>query len=146
MTNKITEIIIPEITSAVIADRCRDDAAFAKDLKNNPIASLESKLDVALQDSGIDIRVAQNTDETVHVALPHYENMEEIAGQMTDEEMAGVSGGEIFVTALVIGGIVAGGVVAAAALGGIGYGLYSVAQTVINANNSDGVVTGDDTI
>ena len=108
MTNEMTETMIPEITSAIIADKCRGDAAFAKDLKSNPVASLESKLDISLKDSGVDIRVAQNTPEQVHVVLPHYTNVEEVysATQLTEEEMAQLAGGEVVVTALIVTGVV----------------------------------------
>ena len=137
-----SEMIAPEITSAIIADKCRVDAAFAKDLKSEPVASLESKLDISLKDSGVDIRVTQNTPEQVHVALPHYKNMEEMSNyhQMTEEEMAQIAGGEVFIAVIVtVAVVVVGGAL-------FGIGLWAGLETRKEQLHGGNVASGDDTI
>ena len=53
----------------------------------------------------VDVRLAQNTADTVHVVLPCYASFDTSYSDLTDEQLQAISGGEIIVTILfAIGG------------------------------------------
>lgn len=103
MTNQSQIPAINELVAALLADTCRRDenfrAEFCKDAKKT-----FADRGASLADE-IDVRLVQNTADTVNVVLPCYENFDEAFSNLTDEQLRAISGGEIFVTlAFAIGG------------------------------------------
>ena len=110
--------ITNELVSAIIADKCRGDRGLADRMRADCKGTL-TNLSKGPVDDGLDVAVVQNTPDRVHVAIPDYRFMENMAGQrLTDEEMAQVAGGEIFIAGL-IAGIVTGVVTGVACGAGV---------------------------
>lgn len=81
-----------------------------------PLVS-ESERDEAIAKCDAKVNIVANTGSEIHLTLPYYDRIDEIAAHaVSDEETAKVAGGEI-VVAIVVGIVALGGLTAAA--GGI---------------------------
>ena len=111
--------LLNEVAAAFVADGCRGDKRAAERLRSDCRTALND-LDVRVPDS-VDVRVAENTPDTVHVPLPHYNHDEAAAMTMTEDELKQISGGEIIIAVcigigvtltavVVVGGLAIGGV------------------------------------
>ena len=97
MRGKTTNVsLISEVAAALIADGCRGDRRAAERLRSDCGTALND-LDVRVPD-GVDVRVAENTPDTVHVPLPHYSygvSSGADAMSMSEEELRQISAGEV---------------------------------------------------
>ena len=119
--SKITIAPLLEISSVVLIDTLTktDTAEFL----GNPKNFIASKLHVNTDD--VDILVAENNNEEVHLALPYYSYIETVQAEMLkDTCLENITGGEILITASAFGGFLIAGVFSS------GYGV-SVAGAVI---------------
>jgi len=105
----------PEVAAALIAHQSQQDPELAKNLRNNPKATLEQlaqgrgRLPESLR-----IEVHDNTDDTWHLPLPQ----EDQANQALDgEQLDKIAAGEVGI-GLVVGGTL-GLIVASGAIVGI---------------------------
>ena len=93
-------VITNEMAAAVIADKCRQDKGLADRLCRDSREALESISGTVSDD--VEISVARNTPDLVHVVLPDYKVQKDIsANRLSDEDMRQISGGEIFITTLI---------------------------------------------
>lgn len=103
------DLVTGEIILAIIADKCRIDDDFLSAMRadcKKALAGISEK-DIP---SDIKINTVQNTSETVHIVLPVYETLDALDMrdyQLTEEEMASISGGEILVSVIGFAGAVA---------------------------------------
>ncbi len=92
-----------EVAAALLADTCRRDENFRAELQKDVRKTFADR-GVLLAD-GMNVRLVQNTADTVHVALPCYDSFDRSFSDLTDEQLRAISGGEIIVTILfAIGG------------------------------------------
>ena len=103
---KSTTIQIPamnEVVAALLADTCRRDENFRAELQKDARKTFADR-GVLLAD-GMNVRLVQNTADTVHVALPCYDSFDKSFSDLTDEQLQAISGGEIIITIIfAIGG------------------------------------------
>ena len=116
MQEEITNITLTnEVAAALIADGCRGDKHVAKQVRANCGEAFNDLLGTRGPD-GVDIRVTENTKDTVHVPLPHYSGESRGGGDdaaaLSEAEQEQISGSvEIVICALIVGGVSAGVVV-----------------------------------
>ena len=126
-TQKSPELrMTPEVAAAAVADRCRQDREFMKNLCADPKAALIEASGKGMPDS-MNVAVHHNSADHWHIAIPSaaqaerlgeaFKMMDDADGTLSDEQLLAVSGGEIFIVlfitaAVVVGGGVAGGIVA----------------------------------
>ncbi|MDD9806167.1 MAG: hypothetical protein OXU44_04400, partial [Gammaproteobacteria bacterium] len=79
-----------EIVSALLAAKYADDQTLLQTVRDNP--------QTALNGSGVavTVRAVQNTEDTLHICVPDYEVLADM--KLDDEQLAQVSGGEIFIS------------------------------------------------
>lgn len=120
MTMESTNTIPNEVAMAVIADKCRVDQELARALQADGKAALSGLSGESIADD-VSVNVVQNTPERVHVVLPEYAGQEDWLSRssLSDEEMKDLSGGEVFITLLVVGGVLAGSAVVAGTIIGV---------------------------
>ena len=112
-----TNSIQNEIAAAVIADKCRADQDFARRMQADCKAALSSLSERALADD-LSVSVVRNAPGQVHVVLPDYAcQKDEAKSFLTDEQMADIAGGEVFITMLVVTGVLGVGAVTGAIVG-----------------------------
>ena len=99
-----------EAASAALAARCYGDPDFAKRLREDPKAAIEEACGKKLPES-LSIEVHENDGRTWHVPVPPSKDTD----KLTDEQLQAVSGGEVFVVALIIAASIG---VGAAVVGG----------------------------
>jgi len=95
--------ITKEVASVIWAKKCLDDKAWAKQVQSDPAAAIDWDKDAQ------SVSTVQNTADTLHVCVPDYRAMNDGSmDEISDEQMAGVSGGLLFLLPLLaIGGAVA---------------------------------------
>lgn len=112
----------PEVAAAAIADRCRKDRDFMKNLCDDPKAALAKAGGKDMPDS-MSVVVHQNSADHWHIVIPsdaQARRMEEafkaVDGAddtLSDEQLQSLSGGEIFFTLTAmsasIGAVASGG-------------------------------------
>jgi len=104
-----------EIASVVWAKRCAEDGKLLAAIKADPAAKVLERPSASMQ-----VRTVQNTTDTLHICVPDYQRMNDGSiDEISDEQMAGVSGGLFFLLPLLaIGGVAAAhAVVAGTAVG-----------------------------
>ena len=115
-----TSSIQNEVAAAVIADKCRSDQDFAYRMQADCKAALSSLSGVSLADD-LNVSVVRNTPERVHIMLPDYAcRKDRQQSLLTDEQMAEIAGGEIFIAALTL---IVAGTLGTLAVTGIAVGL-----------------------
>jgi len=89
MKTKAIELpMTKEIASVVWAEKCLKDKAWARQVHSDPTKTLGREF------PGEQIRTVQNTADTLHICVPHYETtLDEVLG---DEALDGVAGGFSF--------------------------------------------------
>lgn len=89
MTEKTIELpMTKEIASVVWAQKCLKDKAWARQVHSDPTGTLGREF------PGEQIRTVQNTADTLHICVPHYEaTLDETLG---DEALDGIAGGFSF--------------------------------------------------
>ena len=112
-----------ETASATLAARCYGDPDFARRLREDPRAVIEEECGKKLPES-LAIEVHENDGRTWHVPLPPGEDTD----KLTDEQLQAVSGGEVFVVAIIAAISIAAG---AAVVGG------ATAGAVVSRQNRD---------
>ncbi|MDD9807479.1 MAG: hypothetical protein OXU34_04305 [Gammaproteobacteria bacterium] len=90
MKTKTTQLpMTKEIASVMWAGKCLKDKAWARQVQSDPAKILGREF------PGEQIRTVQNTADTLHICVPHYEaTLDEVLG---DEALDGVAGGFSFV-------------------------------------------------
>ena len=74
-------------TAADFADRCRNDPEYRAKVHADPVAAV-AEYGVAVPDSVQDVRVVENTGDTVYYVFPADPN-----GAMSDDDLNWVAGG-----------------------------------------------------
>ena len=100
-----------EIMAVVFGNVCRTDAAFRAQLKDDPKRKLADLLQTDVDTiPKLQVHIAQNTADTVHVPLPCYQALS-LSDEMplSDDALAEISGGEI-IFSVIFGALVAVGV------------------------------------
>ncbi len=119
MSQKITLPPVLEISSAILTDSLTQKDA--SQLLQNPKDFVCAKLNA--DTAGVDITVATNNNNEVHLALPYYSGIEQAKAQvLKDGSLDDISGGELLITLGAVGGLLIGqiaGTVTLTALGGI---------------------------
>ena len=116
-----------EVISALVADRCRENADLAERMQSDSKSTMDELCGVVLP-ADMDVRTVQNTSGLVHVPLPAYKDLPDAttSNVITDEDLAALSGGEVIFSAIVIGSIVVSAVVVTL---GVSVGLIAAAAT-----------------
>ena len=110
--------VTPEVTAAVVADKCREDDGFAERLHKDAQAAL-AEINGQPVPHEVKPIVHQNSADHWHIVIPSdaqarrlgeaYKMMDEAGGTLSDEQLQAVSGGfEVWIAALIIGGIAVG--------------------------------------
>jgi len=106
--------ITNEIASVIWAKKCASDRGFLARIQADVGTAFEgSTLPASMQ-----VRAVQNTADTLNICVPDYRGLNDAAvNELSDEQMAGVSGGLFFLFGLL--GLIgtAGAIGAAAAVG-----------------------------
>ena len=140
-----------ELAASLIARLYHNDEHFAQRLREDPGQVVNDLFPKGCKVAdNISIRTVDNTKDVVHVVLPGYPRLEEAARQimheLTDEDIAGISGGEILITFLVgVGVTIAAGATAGAAVMGtsaVAAGAITAATVLTVAGVGAGVVGG----
>ncbi|MDD9868693.1 MAG: hypothetical protein OXU50_02185 [Gammaproteobacteria bacterium] len=105
--------ITNEIASVIWAKKCAVDRGFLAQIKADAATAFEG----GALPASMEVRAVQNTADTLNICVPGYRGLEDAVNQLSDEQMAGVSGGLFFLFGLL--GLIgtAGAVGAAAAVG-----------------------------
>ncbi len=106
------------------------DKEEVADFSQNPKSYIAGKTGLSFEDA-VSISVVQNSQDTQHLSLPYYSQIENLPNFLTDEMLDDVAGGEIFFIALpaAIGAAIGGGI-AAVAFGGAGSSILFTAMAV----------------
>ncbi len=100
-TNAIKELpLTNEISAAVLGNATTKDGDFRSQLLNDPKQAIQ---DISTQPlpQDINILVAQNTEDTVHIPVPNYKELRN-KNRIPDQELRKVSGGEVIGTVLAV--------------------------------------------
>lgn len=140
MNQKITIAPVLEISSAILTNNLSSEEA--EQLLASPKSFIYSKLDVDVQD--LDILVAENNHDEVHLALPYYSQIEVVHAQLLkDNHLIDVSGGELLVSLGVFAGVMIGnisGTLSTFLVGGIiGGAIGAIALTGVVAGTTAGI-------
>ncbi|MDD9869721.1 MAG: class IIb bacteriocin, lactobin A/cerein 7B family [Gammaproteobacteria bacterium] len=93
--------LMNEIVSAALARGCLKDEKFRENLEaGNMAAIIGGEGAAVLEKNNIAVRTVHNTADTVHIALPCYEALDEAWMEMTDEQLQKISGGAFEVVAV----------------------------------------------
>jgi len=93
--------LMNEIVSAALARGCLEDEKFRENLEaGNMAAIIGGEGAAVLEKNNIAVRTVHNTADTVHIALPCYEALDEAWMEMTDEQLQKISGGAFEVVAV----------------------------------------------
>ena len=114
------QLLSKEVVSAVIADKCRKSPKLVDDFRSDARQAFENMLAGAVPDN-ISINTVNNTPDMVHVALPY--NTPAIKGDLNDDDLKNICGGEILGVLIFSIGVAAGAVGVAAGAGAIGWKL-----------------------
>lgn len=133
-----------EIVGAILTHQ--SNSHELNDFANDPHSMLASNFN--LDFSNIEFNIVNNTANDVNLGLPFYTEVETIQAELLkDERLQNISGGEIIIALILMGGTLAGiaatgtwvgGAVGAAIAGGIAGGVAAVAIGTglgINAKN-----------
>ena len=125
----------PELSAAVVAQRCREDADFRQRLKQDPKAAIFEGQEKQPWDD-MKVVVHENTPDCWHVSIPsdrQIENVNKLRAmqekaadhELTDEQLQDLSGGEIgfSIAALIAVGTAIGAGVGAAGAVAAGVGV-----------------------
>ena len=89
--------LMNEIISASLAAGCLKDEKFRENLEAGNMAAIIGEESAGLlEKNNITVRTVHNTADTVHIALPCYEALDEAWMEMTDEQLQKISGGAVF--------------------------------------------------
>ena len=119
----------PEVSAAVVAQRCREDADFRQRLKKDPKATIFEGQEKQPWDD-VKVVVHENTPDCWHVSIPSDQQIENVNKlramqekaadhELTDEQLQDLSGGEIgfsLAALLVVGTTIGAGIGAAGAV------------------------------
>lgn len=147
--------LMNEIISVVLAAGCLNNEEFRANLEAGDLAAVIGEEYAGLLDqNNIAVQTVQNTADTVNIALPSYESLDEAWMEMTDEQLEKISGGAFEIVALCtligvgvsvgIGLITAGKIVitATATMTAIGAGILIGAGTVLGGAAAAGIYVG----
>lgn len=140
-------MIQKEIVSALVADRCRENADLVNLMQSDSKSTMNELCDKSLPVE-LDVHTVQNTSGLVHVPLPVYKSLPDISDVMSDEDLAAISGGEIALAAIIIGTIGGIAVISALAVSTVVVGSIVLATLLDppNQGGSGSVTSGGDTI
>lgn len=94
-----------EIVSALLAAKYAGDRTLLQTVKADPQTALNGS------EVAVTVRAVQNTEDTLHICVPDYEVLADM--KLEDEQLAQVSGGEIFISvAFAISAVFVAGAVA----------------------------------
>jgi len=120
LKQKLAELpFTPEVAAALVADRCRREPELAERLRKDARGCLEELSGRKLPEE-VKIVVHDNTDDTWHLPLPNYTQSVELS----EDQLQKIAAGEFLIGMGV--GISISVIVAAGALGGVGYGIYTL--------------------
>jgi len=114
--------LTPETVAALLAGQCRHDPEFARQIQEAPRDCLE-KLSGHKPAENIQLVIHDNTDDTWHLPLPHYQQDEALSAEQLQEIAAGLVATVVSTT--VVATVI--GLATLAALGvlsGVGVGTY----------------------
>jgi len=95
MTKSMQELpMTNEVVSALWAQKCLADKAWAKQIQSDPVAAIDWDKDAQ------SVSTVQNTADTLNICVPDYQFLRDGAADLSDEQMAGVSGGLFFLFGL----------------------------------------------
>jgi len=97
MTKSMQELpMTNEIVSVLWAKKCLDDKAWGQQVQSNPAAAIEWANDAQ------SVATVQNTADTLNICVPDYQAMNDGSlSEISEEQMAGVSGGIFFLLPLI---------------------------------------------
>lgn len=131
--------LMNEVVSVALAAGCVKDEKFRAGLEAGNMAAVVGKECADLLDrNNIAVRTVQNTADTVHIALPCYEALEEAWMTMSDEQLEKVSGGAFEVVAV----CTMIGVGVSVAIGTITAGKFVITSTAVMTAIGAGVLIG----
>lgn len=137
-------MIQKEVISALVADKCREDADFVNRMQSDSKSTMNALCDSPFP-ADLNIQTVQNTSGLVHVPLPVYKDLPDVGDAISDEDLAAVSGGEIILFVGIITTIVVSGLIIAGAIGGAVAAAIKVKEFKA-AQAADGLASGGDTI
>ena len=133
--SKLTLPHSPELSAAVVAQRCREDEEFGQRLRKDPKATIFEGQDKQPWDE-MKVVVHENTPDCWHVSIPSDQQIENVNKmramqakaadhELTDEQLQDLSGGEIgfSLAALIALGTVIGAGVGTAGAVAVGVGV-----------------------
>ena len=131
--------LMNEIISASLAAGCLKDEKFRENLEAGNMAAIIGEESAGLlEKNNITVRTVHNTADTVHIALPCYEALDEAWMEMTDEQLEKISGGAFEVVAL----CTLIGVGVSVAIGAITAGKFVITSTAVMTAIGAGVLIG----
>ncbi len=114
MSESKTVFAANEIVAAMADNAMNPEQAQA--FSADPHSMIASNANIDLE--GIQVNVVQNTGSDVNLILPYYELLESTEAQaVRDRDLNDISGGEIFISLGVLGGVLFGAVVLGASNG-----------------------------
>lgn len=131
--------LMNEIVSAALAAGCAKDEKIRANLEAGDLAAVIGEEYAGLLDqNNIAVQTVQNTADTVNIALPCYEALDEAWMEMTDEQLEKISGGafEIVAVCTLIG------VGVSVAIGMITAGKIVITSTAVMTAIGAGVLIG----
>jgi len=100
----------PELAAAVIADLCRNNEDFARQIRTNPLESIRQALEDQDQHSLLDgfrIEVHENRDDIWHLPLP--QSGQERQHLLNERQLENIGGGSpTLLGIMVLSGVIAG--------------------------------------
>jgi len=123
MTKSMQEVpMTKEVASAIWAQKCLADKAWARQIQSDPAAAIDWDKDEQ------SVSTVQNTADTLNICVPDYRSLQDGATELSDEQMAGVSGGLFFLFGLLgLVGTAAAAPAAAAVPAGLAVGTAAAA-------------------
>ena len=113
----------PEVSAAVLADRCRKDDALSKRFFENPKAAIADASGKTLPEA-TNVVVHRNSADHWHIVVPSQAQARRLnaawegsgdGDSLTDEQLQAISGGlEIWIACLLAGGLLVAGLAAGA--------------------------------
>jgi len=102
-----------EIVSVIWAKKCLEDGNFLTEMKADPATKAFAGKTPSMQ-----VHAVQNTADTLNICVPDYGVLNDgTVDRISDEQMAGISGGIFWFIPFLVLGAVGAGVTAAAGVG-----------------------------
>jgi len=95
MTKSMQQLpMTKEVASALWAQKCMADKAWAEQIQSDPAGAIDWDKDAQR------VSTVQNTADTLNICVPDYRGLNDAVNELSDEQMAGVSGGLFFLFGL----------------------------------------------